>query len=64
MKFVQNNSNVTYANPLTLQREQFHFEIHRFSDKKVAFTNRRPRKGSKFWSLDFLVWNLKENCQA
>jgi hypothetical protein len=64
MKFIKNNSNPTYSNPLTIVRENSRFEVLRFSDGKVSLRDRKPRNGSRFWSRSYLVWDLKKNCAA
>lgn len=34
-------------------------ETHNFE----AGTNRMPRRDSKFWSHNFMVWDVEANCQ-
>lgn len=53
------NSDPTYSNPLTILRENNRYEIYRYSDQKVAFTNRKPRKDWRGWfGGKFHVWDL------
>lgn len=61
MYFRNNNNNQTYSNPLTIIRENARYEVFRADDNKVAFTNKKPRKDSKYWQYpDYLVWDLKD----
>lgn len=64
MKFRTDDKNPTFSGRLTLARENSRFEITRHSDGKVAFAKRLPRKDSKFWTADFLVWDLESNEKA
>lgn len=64
MKFYKNNTNPTHSNPLTLMRENYKYEVVDMVNNKVAFSNRMPRKDSKFFNFNFLIWNLKENALA
>lgn len=55
------NGGVDYQ---AFQREELHkYSVTRFSDGKVAFTDRRPRRDSKYYNYNYLIWDLKENCQ-
>lgn len=60
MKFLyKHNPNPTYSNPLTILRENNRYEIYRYSDGKVAFSNRKPRKDWRGWTnSNFMVWDL------
>ena len=64
MQFYKNNTDPTYSNPLTLMRENHKYEVVDLVNNKVAFSNRMPRKDSKFFNFNFLIWNLKENTVA
>ena len=64
MQFYKNNTNPTHSNPLTLMRENYKYEVVDMVNDKVAFSNRMPRKDSKFFNSNFLIWNLKENALA
>jgi hypothetical protein len=59
MKFAHKySSNPTYSNPLTILRENSRYEILRYSDYKVAFSNRRPRKNWRGWhDGNHLIWD-------
>lgn len=48
---------------LTSYRENYKYEIMNIETNLTAFTNRKPRKDSKFAddSSDFVVWDLKAN---
>lgn len=47
------------------QREELHrFSVIRLSDSKQAFADRRPRRDSKYWIYEYLVWDNRENCAA
>ena len=61
MRFQKDNDNPTYANPLTIVRENRRFETCRLNDGQVAFSDRKPRKGSKYWTDNYIVWDLVEN---
>jgi len=41
-----------------------HYTVTRLEDGKVYRTNRRPRKDSKVWGFQFLVWDNERNEQA
>jgi hypothetical protein len=45
-------------------REYYKYEVVDLVNNKVAFSNRMPRKDSKFFNFNFLIWNLKENTVA
>ena len=64
MRFQKNNDNPTYSNPLTIVRENRRFETCRLEDGQVAFSDRKPRKDSKFWNHNYIVWDLVENRPA
>lgn len=64
MQFYKNNNSPTRSNPLTLMRENYKYEVVDLVNNKVAFSNRMPRKDSKFFNSNFLIWNLKENTLA
>ena len=64
MRFQKNNDNPTYSNPLTIVRENRRFETCRLDDGCVAFSNKKPRKDSKYWNLNYIVWDLVENRPA
>lgn len=64
MQFYKNNTDPTYSNPLTIMRDYYKYEVVDMVNNKVAFTNRMPRKDSKFFNFNFLIWNLKENAVA
>ena len=64
MQFYKNNTDPTRSNPLTLMRENYKYEVVDLLNNKVAFSNRMPRKDSKFFNFNFLIWNLKENALA
>ena len=60
MKFIhKDNPNPTYSTPLTLLRENHRYEITRLSDRKVAFSDRKPRKDWRGWHGNFMVWDIK-----
>ena len=67
-RFISHSTTTTHDMPdnSARQREEiYRFQIIRLSDNKSAFSNRRPRKGSKFWDdSKFLVWDLQDNCYA
>lgn len=60
MKFTHKyDSDPTYSNPLTILRENSRFEILRYSDYKVAFSDRKPRKDWKGWAGGYMVWDIE-----
>lgn len=42
--------------------ELYRFTVIRLSDSRERFTDRRPRP-EIFRSLDFMVWNNRDNCE-
>ena len=51
-------------NEATLLRENSKYVVCRFVDGAEAFVDRRPRKDSKVWDYNYLVWDIKNNCKA
>ena len=45
-------------------KELFKYSITRLSDGKEVYVDRRPRRGSKWWGFEYLVWDNKNNCRA
>lgn len=64
MKWYKYTNNPTYNNPLTILRENYKYEIIDCVGENCAFTNRKPRKDSEFWSNNFMVWHIDYNAQV
>lgn len=60
-KFFQINFKVGYSNPLTSYRESYKYEIMDVERNLCAFSDRRPRRDSKFAGFQFVVWDLERN---
>jgi hypothetical protein len=63
-KFFPQNHNPTYSNPLTSYRENYQFEIMRLDKDVTAFSDRKPRRDSKFAGHNYVVWDLRRNEQV
>ncbi len=52
---------------LAIYRRNYKYEISSLNYGEgipVYFTDRKPRKDSKYFSHRYLIWDLKANCQV
>ena len=58
---MKQNSDCSWGNEQVLYRDNYKYEIIDVNKPKSAFSNRCPRKDSKYATYHYLVWNLREN---
>lgn len=44
--------------------ESHRYHIVNINNNKEAYSNRKPRRDSKFFSFNFMVWDSERNCQV
>jgi hypothetical protein len=63
--FIKERQNVSGVDYARMQREQgANFIIMRLSDGAQSYRDRLPRADSKFWSHNFVVWDVNRNAKA
>ena len=63
-RFIKQNLNPSWGNEQTLTRETSKYETVNLENNKCAFSNRRPRKDSKYASYPYMVCSLEENYEV
>lgn len=63
-RFFKTDFKAGYSNPLNSYREAYKYEIMSVGNNLSAFSDRRPRRDSKYASYKFVVWDLARNEQV